>query len=79
MILGLYLAATLIHVDFTYHRHGQTGIDTYKIWLLAKVLVFLFVFLGAERLLAVGADCLINRLEQNRKLKKSVSDKSADG
>lgn len=69
VIWGLYLAATLIHVDFTYHRQGQTGVDTYKIWLAAKVLCFLFVFLVAERLFAVGADYLIKRIEQNRKLK----------
>jgi hypothetical protein len=68
--LFFYLVAYSSGVDFFLHRHGQTSIDTYKLWLLVKVLVFLFVFLAAERLLAVGADCLIKRLEQNRKLRK---------
>jgi hypothetical protein len=70
--LFFYLAAYSIGVDFMYYRHGQTGIETYKIWLLAKVLIFLFVFLGACRLLAIGGDWLINRHEQNKNQKGTI-------
>lgn len=70
--LFFYLAAYSIGVDFFLYRHGETEIDTYKILLVAKLLVVIFVLLAAMRLLAVGGDCLINRLERNRKLKKTI-------
>lgn len=73
--LCFYSIAYFIHADFTYHRHGETRIDTYKIWLIAKVLVAIFVLLGGVRLLAVGGDCFINRHEQNKKLQKSILQK----
>lgn len=70
--LCIYLTAYLIHVEFIFSRHGETRIDSYKIWLVAKLLAFVFIFLATLRLSAVGGDCLINWHRQNKKPKAPI-------
>jgi hypothetical protein len=65
-VMFFYCVAFLIRVDFTSHYHGDTKIDISKIWLLAKLLFYVFVFLVAVRSLAVGGDKLVNRMERNK-------------
>ena len=71
-VMFFYCVAFLIRVDFTSHYHGDLKIDISKIWLLAKLLFYVFVFLVAVRTLAVGGDKLVNRMERNKKPKTLI-------
>jgi uncharacterized membrane protein len=73
-VLCLFLAASSIHAQFFHHRQGETKIDFYNVFLLAKVIGFLFIFLGAVRLSAVSCDWLINRKRAAQNLKQSTPD-----
>lgn len=66
VLLCIDLAAHMALVHFTYVWHGQTKIDTVKIWALAKLFVFTGLFFGILRLLASVADHLTNKYRNSK-------------
>jgi asparagine N-glycosylation enzyme membrane subunit Stt3 len=65
VIVLLFLVAYLSlafwkDLSFTYIRKGETRIDTFRIWALAKLLGFTFAILASERLVAILADTFLS-------------------